>query len=113
LATEADLLGEFEEHSPDGIRVVLAAGVSPTEPINGKRPIDTLIEMYLRSSRFPECLQVMLGAGAEVGDPLLEAILLDDDQKLRALLAESSENLQRKLSPLCAFTSCRVSRQHY
>ena len=68
MATEADLLGEFEEHSPDGIRAVLAAGVSPTEPINGKRPIDALIEMYLRSSRFPECLQVMLDAGAEVGD---------------------------------------------
>jgi hypothetical protein len=113
LATEADLLGEFEEHSPDGIRAVLAAGVSPTEPINGKRPIDTLIEMYLRSSRFPECLQVMLDAGVELGDPLLEAVLLDDDQKLRALLSQPSENLQRKLSPLCAFTSCRgVSALH-
>ena len=113
MATEADLLGEFEEHSPDGIRAVLAAGVSPTEPINGKRPIDALIEMYLRSPRFSECLQVMLAAGAEMDDPLLEAVLLDDDQKLRALLAKSSEDLQRKLSPLCAFTSCRgVSALH-
>ncbi|MGO9257176.1 MAG: ankyrin repeat domain-containing protein [Bryobacteraceae bacterium] len=113
MATEADLLGEFEEHSPDGIRAVLAAGVSPTKPINGRRPIDAPIEMYLRSSRFPECLQVMLDAGAEVGDPLLEAVLLDDDERLQALLSKSSENLQRKLSPLCAFTSCRgVSALH-
>ena len=111
--TEADLLGEFEEHSPDGIRTVLAAGISPIEPIKGRRPIDVLIEMYLRSSRFAECLRVMLDAGATVGDPLLEALLLDDDAGLRALLAGSKESLQRKLSVLCAFTCCRgVSGLH-
>lgn len=55
----------------------------------------------------------MLRAGATVGDPLLEAILLDDDAQLRGLLVESKDNLQKKLSPLCAFTSCRgVSPLH-
>ena len=105
MSTGADLLGEFEQHSPTGIRTLLAAGISPTEPINGKRPIDALIEMYLRSSRFAECLQIMLNAGATLGDPLLQALLLDDDTGLRGLL--SSENLRRKLNLLCAFTSCR------
>jgi hypothetical protein len=105
MSTGADLLGEFEEHSPAGIRTLLAAGISPTEPINGKRPIDALIEMYLRSSRFAECLQIMLNAGATLGDPLLQALLLDDDTGLRGLV--SSENLRRKLNLLCAFTSCR------
>jgi hypothetical protein len=113
VSTGADLLGEFEVHSPDGIRKLLAAGVSPTELINGKRPIDCLIEMYLRSPRFAECLQVMLDAGASVGDPLLESILLDDEAALRGLLAGSGESMRRKLSPLCAFTSCRgVSAVH-
>ncbi len=108
-----DLLGAFEEHSPDGIRALIAAGVSPTELIKGRRPIDSLIETYLRSPRFAECLQVMMDAGATVGDPLLEAVLLDDDAGLRRLLAGSKENLQRKLNPLCAFTSCRgVSALH-
>ena len=42
-----------------------------------------------------------------------EAILLDDDAGIRELLARSTEHLQRKLSPLCAFTSCRgVSALH-
>jgi hypothetical protein len=104
MPTGADLLGEFEEHSPAGIRALLAAGVSPTEPIDGKRPIDVLIEMYLRSSRFAECLQIMLDAGATLGAPLLEALLLDDDAALRGL---SREDLGRKMNPLCAFTSCR------
>ncbi len=107
MSTEADLLGAFEEHSPDGIRDLLAAGVSATEPIKGKRPIDCLIEMYLRSPRFAECLQVLLDAGATISDPLLQVILLDDDTGLRGLLARSKETLKQTLSPLCAFTSCR------
>jgi hypothetical protein len=55
MPTGAALLGEFEVHSPAGIQALLAAGVGPTEPIKGKRPIDALIEMYLRSSRFADC----------------------------------------------------------
>jgi hypothetical protein len=113
VSIEAELLGAFEEHSPDGIRKSLAAGASPTEPIKGKRPIDSLIEMYLRSPRFAECLQVMLDAGAVLGDPLLQAILLDDDSELRRLLAKSRENLKKTISLVCAFTSCRgVSALH-
>jgi len=113
VSDEAELLGAFEEHSPDRIRELLAAGVSPTKPIGGKRPIDALIEMYLRSPRFAECLQIMLGAGASIGDPLLQAVLLDDDAGLRSLLARSSENLTKKLSLLCAYTFCRgVSALH-
>ncbi len=113
MSTGGDLLGAFEVHSPEAIRRLLAAGVSPTGQINGKRPIDALIEMYLRSSRFATCLQVVLDAGANVGDPLLQTILLDDDAGLRAILANSREELWRKLSLLCAFTSCRgVSALH-
>lgn len=107
LSHETDLLGGFEVHSAAGIRKALAAGASPTKPIDGMRPIDSLIAMYLRSSRFAECLQVLLDAGATVGDPLLERILLDDDSGLRALLSESKEGLQQHLNPVCAFTSCR------
>ena len=113
MSLEADLLGAFEEHAPDDIRKALAAGISPTEPINGIRPIDSLIAMYLRTPRFAECLQVMLEAGAQIDDPLLKAILLDDDAELRGLLARSSESLTKKLSSRCAFTSCRgVSALH-
>ena len=83
MSGEADLLGNFEEHSPEGIRQLLAAGISPTEPIQGKRPIDCLIETYLRSPRFAECVQILLDAGASIPDPVLEAILLDDDIRLR------------------------------
>jgi ankyrin repeat protein len=113
MSLESDLLGAFELHSPALIREALAAGASAIEPVKGKRPIDCLIEMYTRSPKFPECLRVMLDAGAVIGDPLLEAVLLDDDAGLRGILKTSRENLQRKLSPLCAYTSCRgVSALH-
>ncbi|MDX2149928.1 MAG: ankyrin repeat domain-containing protein [Bryobacteraceae bacterium] len=107
MSREAKLLEAFETHSPDAIRDLLAGGLSPTELIDGKRPIDCLIEMYARSSKFAACLRVMLDAGATVGDPLLEALLLDDAAALRKLLAASPDGIGRKLSPLCAYTSCR------
>ncbi len=107
MSIEEDLLGAFEIHSPSEIRASLSAGASPTELIKGKRPIDSLIESYLRSPRFAECLQVLLDAGASIGDPLLQAVLMDDGPGLRRLLKISPDEIQRKLSPLCAFTSCR------
>lgn len=105
-ALEGELLGAFEVHSAEEIRRVLAAGLSPTAPINGKRPIDCLIEAYLRTDRFTDCLRVMLGAGASTGDPLLEALLLDDEAALVPLIA-SGQALDRRLDLLAAFTSCR------
>jgi ankyrin repeat protein len=52
-------------------------------------------------------------AGASIGDPLLQAVLMDDDEGLRRLLKSSSGDIERKMSPLCAFTSCRgVSALH-
>lgn len=96
-----DLIEAFELHSPRSIRECLAAGASPTALIDGKRPVDILIEMYTRSSQFAACLRVLLDAGASIGDPLLEAVLLDDDAALRMI-----QDTSRKLSPLCAYTSC-------
>ena len=78
---------------PDAIR-------DRTDPIKGKRPIDILIEMYIGSPRFAECVQVMLDAGATIGDPLLRALLLDDDVGLRGLLAGWNGEHQEETEPL-------------
>ncbi|MBA3297636.1 MAG: ankyrin repeat domain-containing protein [Acidobacteria bacterium] len=107
MPLEADYLGAFEEHSPDGIRDALAAGASPIELIKGKSPIDCLIEGYLRSPRFAACLQVVMDAGATINDPVVKALLLDDEAGLRRLLDASGQDvLSRKLRVPCAFTSC-------
>lgn len=113
MDTEADLLGAFEEHSPEEIGRILASGVSALKPIDGKRPIDCLIEGYLRSRRFSECLKVLIEAGADLGDPLLLAVLLDDARTLKKLIRNDSKVLSQPLDLLVAFTSCRqVSALH-
>ena len=49
----------------------------------------------------------MLAAGADMGDPLLEALLLDDVPALKTQLAQDPGVLSRTLSFPTAFTSCR------
>jgi ankyrin repeat protein len=105
MSLEADYLGAFEEHDHEGIREALASGASATQSIKGQSPIDCLIEGYLRSSRFAECLQVLLAAGASIEDPLLKAVLLDDDSSVERLL-NSGQDVNRKLRLPCAFTAC-------
>jgi ankyrin repeat protein len=105
MSLEADYLGAIEEHSPEEIRRALAAGASATQPVQGRKPMEYLIEGYFRSSRFNACLRILLDAGAAIDDPLLKAILLDDDSAVQRL-AETGENLNRKLRIPCAFTSC-------
>lgn len=100
-----DLLGWFETHSVEGIRAALEDGADPNTPIRGKKPIWWLIEMYTRSRRFVECLRVMLDAGAELNDPYLEAVLLDDAVRLREVLATAPGDLERTLHLDGAYTS--------
>jgi hypothetical protein len=103
---ESDYLEAFEVHDEAGIRAALAAGASPTALIKGRRPIDELIGGYLRSSRFAECLRVLIGAGASVGDSGVEAVLLDDATALRRLVEAPRESLERRVTLPSAFTSC-------
>jgi len=113
MSVTDDLLGCFEVHSPEGIRKALAAGASPVEPISGKNPIECLIEMYFRSPRFADCLRVMLDAGATLDNPLLRAILLDDDATIRQLLKASPDSLLNKFYMECTYTSLKgVSALH-
>jgi hypothetical protein len=92
-------------YSPDEIRSALARGAGATAPIEYKLPIMVLVEMYLRSLRFAECVQVMLDAGASFGDRLLEALLVDDADALRVIVSESPSELSRQLRVPSAFTS--------
>ena len=104
MSLECDLLGAFEVHSPEEIRAVLKAGQSPVEPVKGKTPMACLIEMYLRSSRFRDCVRVLLEAGAVIEDPVLQAVLLDDAAALRRLMKHPGIRTERKFDQDCAFT---------
>ncbi len=103
----------FEGHSPGDIRAALKAGVDPVANHDGKSPIVHLIEMYTRSPRFAECLQVMLDAGATINDPALESILLDDPSKLgRALEPDCRFSLQCTFTPLEGVSPLHVCAEY-
>lgn len=113
MATEADLLNAFEVHSPEDIQNAFDAGVGPVRLIKGKRPIDCLIEVYLRSARFAGCIRVMLSAGAEIGNPVLQSLLLDDAAALSAQIRIDPTLIMREVTALTAFTSCeKVTALH-
>jgi len=69
--------------------------------------------MYTRSARFAECIQVMLDAGATIGDPSFQAVLLDDPVALRRIVKTSDRSAWSANSRYYAPTSCRgVSALH-
>lgn len=105
MSANDDLLEAFELHSAEKIRAAIVAGADPKKRIRGKRPIELLIEMYTRSARFAGCMRAMLDSGATFDDPLLEAILLDDDAQLSRLLQEAPQALEKRFSLECAYTS--------
>jgi ankyrin repeat protein len=107
MALADDLLEAFEYHSPEKIQAVLDAGASPLELIKGKTPMVWLIEFYPRTSRFADCIRVMLRAGAIIEDPDLQAILLDDAAQL------SPAALTKRFHLECTYTSLHdVSALH-
>lgn len=99
------LLHAFETHDAGLIRTLIAGGLDPNAPIDGRAPIDLLIEMYMRSGAFPACVTAMLDGGATIGDALLRAILLDDDAELRLILAADPHAATRRLRLACSYVS--------
>jgi ankyrin repeat protein len=99
-----DLLVAFEVHSVERIRAVIDAGFDVRSPVDGKTPINSLIEMYMRSDRFPDCLRVLLEQGATLDDPLIAPVLLDDVAMLTAAIERSPELLSHRTSMVSTFT---------
>src|SRR5579862_7643415 len=103
-ANYGDLLTAFEIHSVERIRAILDAGVDVRSKINGKTPVNSLIEMYSRSDRFPDCLRLLLEHGAELDDPKIASVLLDDPGALEAAVRRDRTLLAHRTSMICAFT---------
>jgi ankyrin repeat protein len=106
-APSSDLLLAFELHDPDRIRAILDAGFDLRTPIAGKPPIDSLIEMYTRSDRFPACLELLLDRGATLQDPSIAPVLLNDAASLRKAIDADAALLHHRTSITSAFTPLR------
>lgn len=80
------MLYMIEIHSVEGIRHYFKEGGSPNEVHGGVPLFTTMVEMYLRSPRFKNCIQAFMDAGLEFDDPVLLAVLNDDAEKLEAFI---------------------------
>jgi ankyrin repeat protein len=105
-ATE-DFLLAIERHDPEGLHSALDAGIDPLAPLRGRTPVQWLTSMYTRSERFAHCLRVLLHRGAMLEDPALVPVLLNDADRLRAMLAEQPSLLRARVDLECAFTPLR------
>ncbi|HEX4952033.1 MAG TPA: ankyrin repeat domain-containing protein [Thermoanaerobaculia bacterium] len=101
---EEALLLALELHSPERLRALLEAGLDPRAPVRGKSPVQWLLEMYTRSDRFPACLRLLLDRGAELADPALAPVLLDDAEALAAAIRASRALLGHRITLVSAFT---------
>ncbi|MBS0658868.1 MAG: hypothetical protein JSR82_11575 [Verrucomicrobia bacterium] len=104
---ERQFLHAVEVHSPDELRESLRAGLDVSAPVAGKPATAWLTEMYLRSDRFPDCLRVLLEAGAPLADSRLMPVLLDDGEAVRAAVARDRSLLTARVELTSAFTPLR------
>lgn len=86
MNTYADLLGDIEIHSVEGLHHYFENGGSPNEVHDGVPLFTTMVEMYLRSPRFKECVQTFIKYGLQFNDQPLLAVLSDDAPTLQEAL---------------------------
>lgn len=98
------IIEDFESHSVNGIKECFENGIDPNMIFNGKPLIYELINMYLRSSEFKNCIQVFVDFGLKFEDKVLLAVLLDDADTLHKLLTQTPELLLKRYSLDCTFT---------
>lgn len=99
-----NIINEFEIHSASGIKECFENGVDPNQVVNGRPLIYELINMYLRSPRFKDCIQAFVDHGLQFDDKLLLAVLLDDGITLGKLLSDNKDLVQKKYSLDSTFT---------
>lgn len=99
-----ELLIQIELHSPEGIRNCIARGINVNDLWNGESLIYALTSEYTRSSRFKDCVQVLVESGLRFSDPALLAVLLDDKASLNRELERNPAALTTCHNLRCAYT---------
>jgi ankyrin repeat protein len=101
---EFNLLGAIECHAVDEIRQILDDGFDVRTRIKGKSVVTHLTEMYSRSDHFPDCLRLLLERGAQLEDPRIGPVLLNDGDGLSRALRDDPSLLGHRASMVSAFT---------
>lgn len=92
------LLYDIETHSADGIRRYFEQGGNPNEIHDGVPLFTTMVEMYLRSPWFKDCVQAFIDAGLNFDDQALLAVFIDDAEKLKELIGNDPAIISKTYS---------------
>ncbi len=98
------IIGDFEIHSVEGIKECFENGIDPNQIHKDKPLVYEMINMYLRSPKFKDCIKVFVDYGLKFDDKILLAVLLDDAKTLDRLLTNDKTLLHKKYSLDCTFT---------
>ncbi|MEA5428514.1 ankyrin repeat domain-containing protein [Arcicella lustrica] len=98
------IIGDFEIHSVEGIKECFENGIDPNQIHKDKPLVYEMINMYLRSPKFKDCIKVFVDYGLKFDDKVLLAVLLDDPKTLDQLLTKDKTLLHKKYSLDCTFT---------
>jgi ankyrin repeat protein len=101
----ADLLSAFDGHDVESVRAALVAGADVRSTIDGKLTTEWLLEEYTRSDRLKECLKLLFDYGAELRDPRLAPVLLDDAAAIRDAVDDDPDLLEYRTTLRSAFVS--------
>jgi ankyrin repeat protein len=100
-----ELLSAFDGHEVDGVRAALEAGANPCDPIRGKLPIDWLLGEHSRSEQLGDCLRLLIARGANLRDPAITPVLLNDAGAIKAAIIATPSLLRHTTRLVSAFTS--------
>jgi len=103
-ATRA-LFEAFDGHGAVGVRNALRAGADVHSLVDGKSPMEWLLEQYTRSDRLVDCLRWMLDAGAMFPEDCWGPVLLNDARGVERMVRENPEVLKHRVRLKSAFTS--------
>ena len=88
----------IEIHSVEGIKEYFDNGGDPNEVIDGIPLFTTMVEMYLRSPVFKECIKLFIDQGLVFEDKALLAVLSDDAEILKEELGKNKNIVNKRYS---------------
>ena len=98
------LISGCESHSLDELRAAFDGGLDARARVRGKTAMQWLTEMYPRSDRFPSCVRLLLDRGAQLDDPAVAPVLLDDAQAVTATVKSKPVLLRHTTTLVSTFT---------
>ena len=91
--------GYIECHDVEGLRRYFDEGGDPNGHFSDGMPIFTMmVEMYLRSPRFKDCVQVFIDHGLKYSRDELLAVFTDDADRLEKILKDEPELVDKTYS---------------